>query len=86
MFRKLSCPPPSSATYVRLPAAPRPRSATPELRPEPRAAENEAAAAAAETAAAAFSRGAVIRSRKPSTGGDRAFMVEFTSGKSEGLE
>lgn len=84
MFRKLSCPPPSSATYVRLPAAPRPRPATPELRPEPRAAESEAAAAA--VVAAAFSRGAVIRSRKPSTGGDRAFMVEFTSGKSEGLE
>lgn len=81
MFRKLSCPPPSSATYVRLPAAPRPRPATPELRSEPRAAENEAAAAAA-----AFSRGAVIRSRKPSTGGDPVFMVEFTSGKSEGLE
>lgn len=32
------CPPPSLATYIRPPAAPRPRPATPELRPEPRAA------------------------------------------------
>lgn len=52
-------PTPSSATYVRLPAAPRPRPATPELRPEPRAAENEAAAAAAVDS----SGGTVIRSR-----------------------
>lgn len=32
------CPPPSSATYIRPPAAPRPQLTTPELRPEPRAA------------------------------------------------
>lgn len=36
--RLVAHPPPQLATYLRPPAAPRPRPATPELRPEPRAA------------------------------------------------
>lgn len=79
MFRKPPLPTPSSATYVRLPAAPRPRPAT------PRAAESEAAVAAAATAVSSSSSGcAVIRSCEPSTGGDRASstVLGFPAGRS----
>lgn len=79
MFRKPPLPTPSSATYVRLPAAPRPRPAT------PRAAESEAAVAAAATAvSSSFSGCAVIRSCEPSTGGDRASstVLGFPAGRS----
>lgn len=77
------CPLPSPATFIRPPAAPRPRSATPELLPEPRAAGERGGGGGG---GGGFLGGVVISSQEQLTGEEEAFMVEFTSGKMERQE